>query len=89
MKFYGTIEGIDKSETKGINGVHDSKIAATDDRLPDGIVHDSKITGTDDRVFEGIIWKESTHRDGAIYKNDWGFYGRGRPIDLADRRESK
>lgn len=74
---------------KGINGVHESKITATDDRLPDGIVHDSKITATDDRLSDGIIWEESTHRDGAIYKKKWGFYGGGCPIDLTDRRESK
>ena len=51
--------------TKGINGVHDSKITATDDRVSDG-----------------IIWEESTHRGGAIYKKNWGFYGSGCPIDL-------
>jgi len=50
--------------TKGINGVHDSKITA------------------------GRIWEESTHRDGAIYKKNWGFYGSGCPIDLTDRRET-
>jgi len=33
MKFYGTTEGIDKLETKGINGVQDSKITGTDDSV--------------------------------------------------------
>lgn len=93
MKFYGTTEGIDKSESKGIHdreskGIHDSEATATD-RLPDGIVHDRKVAGTDDRVSEGEIWEGSTHRDGALYMKNWGFYGSGRPINLADRRESK
>ncbi|KAG2628535.1 hypothetical protein PVAP13_3KG249354 [Panicum virgatum] len=50
-----------------------------------------KITSTggswSTRMRHAFIVENSTHRDGAIYKENWGYWGQGCPYNLADRTE--
>jgi len=51
-----------------------------------------KITSTggswSTRMRHAFIVENSTHRDGAIYKENWGYWGQGCPYNLADRTET-
>lgn len=56
-----------------------------------GLLREEKITDAlgmkstaADRIWHADIFKNSTHRDGAIYKEDWTDF-----MDINDRNESK
>jgi hypothetical protein len=60
------------------NDVYEGKIV-TEDRWP--------ANGTGG-IWRASILEASSHRDGAIYKKNWGYWRPGRRIDLADRTET-
>ncbi|CAO2170312.1 unnamed protein product [Urochloa humidicola] len=68
-------EGMDQETWKGNIDVEDIKITTANDTWPTVMCHAS-------------IIDKSTHRDGAIYNKNWGFWGQGCPINLADRTET-
>ncbi|CAL4979737.1 unnamed protein product [Urochloa decumbens] len=41
-----------------------------------------------DGIWHASIIENSSHRDGAIYNKNWGFWGMGCPVDLADCSET-
>ncbi|CAL4975797.1 unnamed protein product [Urochloa decumbens] len=67
-------EGMDQETWKGNIDVEDIKITTANDTWPTDVWHAS-------------IIDKSTHRDGAIYNKNWGFWGQGCPVNLADRTE--
>ncbi|CAL4921872.1 unnamed protein product [Urochloa decumbens] len=79
-------EGMERGEVrKESNDVHDSKIMERAEvRKENNDVHDSKFMAAD-RIWHARILEKSSHRDGAIYKENWGecFL-----MDLADRNET-
>ncbi|CAL4975796.1 unnamed protein product [Urochloa decumbens] len=69
-------EGMDQETWKGNIDVEDIKITTANDTWPTDVWHAS-------------IIDKSTHRDGAIYNKNWGFWGQGCPVNLADRTENE
>ncbi|CAL4963149.1 unnamed protein product [Urochloa decumbens] len=66
---------MDQETWKGNIDVEDIKITTANDTWPTDVWHAS-------------IIDKSTHRDGAIYNTNWGFWGQGCPVNLADRTET-
>ncbi|KAL6911454.1 hypothetical protein ACP4OV_000259 [Aristida adscensionis] len=69
-------EAMDRSQMRqGTFDADDRKITSTDRSWP-----------TD--MQDAYIFNNSTHRDGAIYKKEWWYWGPGCPYNFADRTET-